>query len=80
MENAMVPGAELSVSGTADLSRPMHAKRKHRECRGGRWETLNNCWFVKRVMVGKSNSIEARSTSNVASKHCAGVSPCGSCT
>ena len=27
MENAMVPGDELSISGTADLSRPMRAKR-----------------------------------------------------
>ena len=29
----------------------------------------------RRAMVGKRNSVEARSASDVASKHCTGVSP-----
>ena len=81
--NAMVHGAGLGVSGTADLSRP--SKRRHRKRRGGGWEAPNIQWRPRRARWASTISVKARSVvtsrvnaclskerSNIGSKGCAG--------
>ena len=63
----MVHGAGLGISGTADLFRLSEAKAQEVLRRGWVMVQGEQCW--------ESNSINAKSISNVASKCCEGVNP-----
>ena len=72
----MVHGDGLGVSGTADLSRPSEGIGRYRKRRGGGWETPNTTLMEAQAsLVGKGDSVEARSVSDVASKQRAGQAP-----